>query len=113
MIIRSNPAMLLTNLYFIELFYHSEILEAGQEAFLFTQFSSAVRWLESAEADLNKNYRVTFEQFQQFKSTCAFPEEIMKRSPRVMHRSLAKLDTDLKEISQLLQKVQNEINLRQ
>ena len=95
LIIRSNPAMLLTNLFFIELFYDSDILNSGQEAFLFTQFSSAVRWLESEQANSNKNFRVTFEQFQAYRSTCAFPEEIMKRSPKVMDRSLRKVEQDV------------------
>ena len=106
MIIRSNPAMLLTNLFFIELFYDCDILNSGQEAFLFTQFSSAVRWLESEQANSSKNFKVTFEQFQAYRSTCAFPEEIMKRSPKVMERSLRKVDRDIDEIKAILSKVQ-------
>ena len=105
MIIRSNPAMLLTNLFFIELFYDSEILNSGQEAFLFTQFSSAVRWLEGEQANLSKNFRVTYEQFENFKSSCYFPEELMKRSPKVMERSLRKIETDVDDIKAILNKV--------
>jgi len=105
MIIRANPAMLLTNLFYIELFYDNNLLNTGETAFLYTQFSSAVRWLESSEADHSRNYRVTYEQFMAYKSTCAFPEEAIKRSPKVVERSLTDLEQSVAEIRKMLDSI--------
>jgi len=102
MIIKANPPQILTNVYFIELFHEQNMLNSGQAAFIFTQFSAAIRWLESPHSEKAKNYKLTKQQFEEFKDGDDVPV-FVKRSVDVYAGEIEELRDILNKINKILQ----------